>query len=169
MEIRAQNFTKDTNDLIGSIFKRYIYLCDENNFQCNMIDVTYFDNFEHWKSIVLKINGVFASELLKSDVNNLPSIIFELVSVAIYPEIDTSAVSIAESDMVIEYFRKENVVDNSMVHHTDCCVKLTHLPTGIVVRCQDDRSRTKNYIEALSLLKSKLTALSNSQLARKLD
>ncbi len=166
VEIHAQTFTEDTNPLIHSICRHYEHLCEEHGFQLNFIDESFFDISHQLKSRVLKINGTDATEFFQSDIDNLPSIIFAFLSVAIYPKIDTFIVSIAESDIVVEYFRKENVVDSSMIRHTDCCVKLTHIPTGIVVRCQNNRSRMKNYIEALSLLKSKVFALSNSQTIR---
>lgn len=57
-------------------------------------------------------------------------------------------------DFLVDYFREEFAVNSPMVHHTDSCVKLTHLATGVIARSTTHRSRSMNYDEALLLLES---------------
>lgn len=65
-----------------------------------------------------------------------------------------------QADLRIEYFRQEFAKDSRMVHHTDSCVRVTHLPTGNVARSTLHRSRALNHDEALLLLRAKLGAAS---------
>jgi hypothetical protein len=60
---------------------------------------------------------------------------------------------LALDDVTLTYFRKEFVRD-SMIHHTDCCVRLVHIPTGISARSTDHRSRFMNQMEAQFLLET---------------
>lgn len=64
------------------------------------------------------------------------------------------AMSLAPQDLLIEYFRREFAVNSRMIHHSDSCARLTHVPTGISARSTAHRSKVLNCEEALLLLES---------------
>jgi hypothetical protein len=118
-------------------------------------------------------------ELEKTEINNIASLVLKFES----PMSDSTFQFLAENiqlncppevsarlirgaalegmvfkpkDISTEYFKKERVHESYMINPIECCVKLTHRPTGIIARCTSARSKFINYDEALLLLKSLL-------------
>ena len=88
------------------------------------------------------------------------------VTVAVLPVADeVEEVEIDKNDLRVDTFRASGA-GGQHVNKTDSAIRLTHLPTGLVVECQDDRSQHKNKAKAMTLLSSKLKAMEEEQQAQ---
>lgn len=157
------------------LLSMYIKWAEKQNFKVEIINTSYGDEVGI-KSATLKISGDYAYGMLKTEVgvhrlvrispfdtNKKRHTSFAAVSV--YREItDSASIAILDKDLKIETFRASGA-GGQHVNKTDSAVRITHLPTSIVVQSQSDRSQIKNRSLALKLLNSKLSKLKSEQVA----
>ncbi len=156
----------ESQDWAEMLFRMYKRWCDQKNFKINEIDFLPGDE-AGIKSVTVEISGEFAYGFLKAEkgVHRLVRISpfnaqgkrqTSFASVFVYPLFDDDIeVEINPKDLKIDTYRASGA-GGQHVNKTDSAVRITHLPTGVVVQCQNQRSQLKNKATAMKLLKSRI-------------
>lgn len=176
LEIRAGTGGNEAAIFSGDLFKMYGRYAESQHWQIEIINES---PGEHggYKEIIARVVGQGAYSRLKFEsgahrVQRVPEtesqgrIHTSACTVAVLPELQgVEAFDISPNDLRIDTFRASGA-GGQHVNKTDSAIRITHLPTGVVVECQDERSQHKNRARAISLLQSRLLSAEQERQAR---
>ncbi len=169
VDIQAGSGGTEAQDWAQMLLRMYTRYCERKGYKADVLEVSDGD-VAGIKSASIKVEGEYAFGHLRTETG-----IHRLVrkspfdanarrhtsfaSVFVYPEVDDSIeVEINPADLRIDTYRASGA-GGQHINKTDSAVRITHLPTNIVVQCQNDRSQHRNRAEAMSMLKAKLYEL----------